>query len=98
MRNARIREKRLGGSLVPRVHSTYDWYVYPRRYANINKIRARVDGYLAAIEAEGRKNVNAFTDPAEFPAIFKIIQELGIEYANTISWKSPGIRIVLLWL
>lgn len=92
---AAIRNRRRQGSFVPRVHSAYDWYVHPRRYANINKIRARVDGCLAAIEVEGRKKFNAFTDSTESPAVFKILQELGIEYGDTIGWKSPGIRIAM---
>ena len=86
---------RPGGSFVPRVQSAYDWYVYPRRYANINRIRSCVDEYLAAIEAEGLKHFNAFTDSAESPAVLKILKELGIEYGDTITWKSPGIRIAL---
>jgi hypothetical protein len=92
---AAIRKRRPAGSFVPRVYSAYDWYVHPRRYANINKIRTSVDHYLAAIEGEGRKNFNAFMDSAESPAVFKILQELGIEYGDTIRWKSPGIRIAL---
>jgi hypothetical protein len=52
-----------------------------------------VDSYLAAIEAEGRAQFNAFTDAAQSPAVFAILQELGIEYGSVVSWKSPGIGI-----
>jgi hypothetical protein len=84
---------RRGGPFVPRVHCAHDWYVHPRRHANINKIRVRVDSCLAAIEAEGREQFNAFTDAVESPAVFAILHELGIEHGSVVSRKSPGIGI-----
>ncbi len=90
---AAIRHSRRGGPFIPRVQCEHDWYVYPRRHANINKIRAHVDSYLAAIEAEGREQFNAFTDSAQSPAVFAILQDLGIEYGSIVSWKSPSIGI-----
>ncbi|MBI3756985.1 MAG: hypothetical protein HY267_03315 [Deltaproteobacteria bacterium] len=84
---------RRGGPFVPRVHCRHDWDVYPIRYANINKIRRHVDSYLAAIEAEGREHFHAFMDAVKSPAVYAILQELGIEYGSVISWKSPGIWI-----
>jgi hypothetical protein len=91
---AAIRNRR-SDSFVPRVRSVNDWYVHPRRYANINKIRAHVDNYLAAIEAEGINEFDAYTDSEECSAVFKILQELGIERGSNIKWKSPGIRIAI---
>ena len=90
---AAILHSRRGGPFVPRIHCAHDWYVHPRRQANINKIRAHVDSCLAAIEAEGRARFNAFIDAAQSPAIFAILQELGIEYGSVVSWKSPRIGI-----
>lgn len=90
---AAILSKRRGGSFVGRVHCAHDWYVHPRRHADIKNIRKRVDSYLAAIEAEEREQFNAFTDAAKSPAVFAILKELGIEYGRVVNWKSPGIGI-----
>ena len=92
---AAILSSRRGRSFVPRVHCKHDWYVHPIRHANINKIRSRVDSCLAAIEAEGRGQFNAFTDSAQSPAVFAILQELRIEYGSVVSWKSPGIGVAM---
>ena len=88
-----ILHPRRGGPFVPRVLCQHDWYIHPRRHANIKKIRARVDSYLAVIEAEGRAQFNAFTDSAQSSAVFAILQELGIEYGSVVRWKSPSIGI-----
>jgi hypothetical protein len=81
------------GRFVPRVQCKHDWYVYPRRNANINKIRAHIDSYLAAIEAEGRTQFKASTDADTSPAVFTILRELGIESGCVVRWESPGIGI-----
>ena len=90
---AAILRSRRGRLFVLRVYCAHDWYVHPRRHANINKIRTHVDNCLAAIEAEGRAQFNAFTDAAQSPAVLAILQELGIEYGSVVSWKSPGIGV-----
>ena len=90
---AAIRSPRRGGSFIPRVHCARDWYIYPRRHANINKIRKHVDSCLAALEAEGRTRFNAYIDAEEAPSVFTILHELGIEHGSVVRWKSPGIAI-----
>ncbi len=91
---AAILRSRLG-RVVPRILSVHDWCVYPSRGAHINKIRAGVDHYLAAIEADGREQFNAFVDASECPSVRAILEDLGIEGGSVVKWKSPGIRIAL---
>ncbi len=90
---AAIMRSRKGGPFVQRTQCQHDWWVHPLRHAKINKIRTRVDAYLAAIEAEGRKDFNSFIDATESPAIRAILQDLHIEGGNITKWKSPGIGI-----
>jgi hypothetical protein len=90
---AAIMRSRKGGPFVQRTQCQHDWWVHPLRNANINKIRTRVDSYLAAIEAEGRGDFNAFMDATESPAIRAILQDLMIEGGNVTKWKSPRIGI-----
>src|SRR5712691_8384693 len=57
---AAILNARKGGPFVPRVLCKHDWYVHPLPEANINTIRATIDRYLAAVEAEDLEQFNAF--------------------------------------
>lgn len=92
---AAIGKSRRGGHFVPRVESRHDWYIHPVKNTNINRIRDGVDSFIAAIEAEGRNQFNAFTDSAESPAVCAILKELGIEQGRVSSFKSPGIAIAM---
>jgi len=92
---AAITKSRHGGPFVSRGCCAHDWYVHPTPGARINRVRAEVSSFLAAIEAEGRREFNAWTDSAESPGVLAILQELGVEQGTAMKWKSPGIGIAL---
>jgi hypothetical protein len=92
---AAIRNSRHGGPFVSRGSCAHDWYVHPVPGASINRIRAEVSTFLAAIEAEGRQEFNAWTDSVESPGVLAIVRELGVEQGTVMKWKSPGIGIAL---
>ena len=81
------------GSCVLRTLCQRDWWVHPLRHAKISKIRKHIDFYLAAVEAEGWEQFNAFIDAADSPAIRAILQDLAIEGGQVMKWKSPSISI-----
>lgn len=87
---AAILNTRKGGPFVPRVHCKHDWDIHPLPEANINTIRATIDRYLAAIEAEGLKQFNAFTDADDSSAVSAIFQDLKIEAGRVFRWKPSG--------
>jgi len=93
---AAILDRRKGRTFVPAKKSRNGWWVHPMRGAKIDRIRANVDEYLAAIEAEGHTRFFAYRDAASSPSIARILYDLGIEGGDVIKWKSPNcIRIAL---
>jgi len=88
--HAAILNARKGGPFVPRVHCKRDWYIHPLPEANINTIRAMSDCYLAAIEAEGLEQFDAFTDADDSPAVCRIFQDLKIEAGRVLRWRPSG--------
>ncbi len=87
---AAIRSKRKGGSFVTAKKCHKDWMVHPASGANINRIRAQVDTYLAEIEATGCERFFAHTDAAESPLVFRIMQDLNVEAGEVVRWREPG--------
>ena len=92
---AAILDERKGGPFVPRHKCHNDWMVCPILGANINRIRDKVDEYLAEIEAEGRSHFFAYVDFNESPAVRRILEDLQIEIGDVTEWRKPSFNISL---
>ena len=86
--NAAILDKRKGGSAIKTKLCKKDWYIRSVSGANINKIRARVDEYLAAVESAG---IETFFGPTDWhPSVERIYRDLSVVSGSVIPWKDPG--------
>jgi hypothetical protein len=93
---AAIKDARKGGNCIQRTRSGVGWFIHPRADANINAIRENADEYLVAIEADGLNQFFAYTDAESSPAVWRILEDLGIESGRVMQWKHPGeIRMAL---
>jgi len=91
---AAISNERRGDFFVSAERCQNDWLVHPLSGANINRIRNQVDKYLAAIEAEGRRQFFVYTDVDTSPGVARIWSDLQIESGKIVKWKdSPCIGI-----
>jgi hypothetical protein len=79
-----------GGLFVARDKCKKDWWVHPLPSANTNKIRRRVDEYLATIECEGFERFSASTDASLSPSVRRILRDLRIEGGSVMPWSPPG--------
>ena len=67
-----------------------DWYVHPVLGARINRLRSRIDEYLAAIEAVNIERFHATTDWYN-PSVERIYHDLGVVSGSVFPhWKEPG--------
>lgn len=87
---AAISNSRHGGPFIPRGNCSHDWNVHPLPFANIKEIRKHVACSLVKIEAEGRKEFNAYTDVTESQMVKYIFQKLKIERGKVTSWNPTG--------
>lgn len=85
---AAITNKRKGGSFIQAKKCRKDWIVHPVSSANINKIRAQADEYLADIEADGLEKFFSPIDAVDYPSVVRISRELGIEGGSVVKWKN----------
>lgn len=91
---ARIKDSHKGGDFVPSDKCSNGWIVHPTPYADIRRIRANVNKYLANIEAEGLKYFFSQIDAVDHPAVFRIFSDLKIEAGEVMEWKS-GCQICI---
>lgn len=87
--NAAIENPRKGGSFISASKCSNGWIVHPTVGANINRIRNKVDEYLAKIEADGLRRFFFEGDGAAHSSVRRIHQDLGIEAGSTMGWKTP---------
>jgi hypothetical protein len=87
---AALRKK---GHFVARSASKKDWLIFLGLKPNINRVRAEVDRYLAAIEAAGLDRFHSATHADEWPSVHRIQTDLGVEAGGHVSWKNPAIGI-----
>ncbi|MGA7455672.1 MAG: hypothetical protein WBW73_32045 [Rhodoplanes sp.] len=92
---AAILDERKGGLFIDAVLCKKSWSVHPIRNANINRICANADAYLAAIEAVGLERFFAPVDAHDSPPVFDIYRDLGIEAGSVTKWKAPERRIAI---
>ena len=91
--NAAILDKKKGGSAIKTKLCKKDWYITPARGANIKRIRADSDRYLASIESEGRETFFGPTN-CDSLSVERIYLDLHVISGAVIRWKEPGyIRI-----
>ena len=90
--DAAILDKRKGGAFVKTKLCNKDWYIHPVAGANINKIRSKVDEYLAVIESAGiEKFFFFFFSAADHPSVERIYADLGVVSGTVFPhWKEPG--------
>jgi hypothetical protein len=81
------------GESVPRQKCRMDWLVHPLPGANIKRIRAEIDAYLADVEADGLSYVHTHAHEYMCQSVDRLRQDLGVESAGVVKWKQPGIRI-----
>jgi len=87
---AAIREQ---GGLVPREKCRLDWLVHPLPSANIKRIRAKIDAYLADVEADGLSYFHTHAHAYMYKSVDRLRQDLQVESAGVVKWKQPGIQI-----
>ena len=87
---AAIRDRRKGGVFIPTKECRKDWIVYPLLPVNIDKIRKKLDQYLADIESDCLERFFSPTDSCEYPAVRRIYQDFHIEYGHVTKRKKPG--------
>jgi hypothetical protein len=88
--NAAILDKRKGGPAVKTKLCEKDWYVHPVPGANINKIRDKIDEYIAAIESAGIEKFFFFSQK-DHPSVERIYADLGVVSGSVFPyWKEPG--------
>ena len=87
---AAILNERKGGPFVPIKRCQYDWLVHALASANINRIRAQVDDYLAEVEAAGITRFFSPTDADENPPVQRIYADLGVDAGGVAKWNPPG--------
>src|SRR5437764_7531052 len=81
------------GALVPRQKCQQDWLVHPLPGANIKRIRARIDEYLADVETDGLSFVHTHAHAYMYPSVDRPRQDLDVESAGVVKCKRPGLRI-----
>lgn len=92
--HASITNDRQGGQFIPAILSRGDWYVTPSPGAQIKKVRANVDRYLAEIEGEGRISFFAPLDAHESAAVRAIYDDLHVEYGSRVKWNTPRTIVI----
>jgi len=81
------------GGLVPRQKCRLDWLVHPLPGANIKRIRAEIDKYLADVETDGISYFHTHAHAYMYQSVDRLRQDLGVESAGVVKWKQPGIQI-----
>ncbi len=81
------------GGLVPRQKCRLDWLVHPLPGANIKRIRAEIDKYLADVETDGISYFHTHAHAYMYQSVDRLRQDLGVESAGVVKWKHPGIQI-----
>jgi len=87
---AAILDDRKGGSFIPRTKATKDWYINPTVDADINRVRALADEYLADIEKEGIEDFYSEMTSVFSPAVARIWTDLRVEAGVVLKWNPPG--------
>lgn len=85
---AAIESRRNGGRFIKASACQNGWLVHPLPDANINRLRAQIDVFLARIEAAGLSRFVAWTDAAECDAVRAILTELRVEAGSVFDWKT----------
>jgi hypothetical protein len=89
---AAIEKKEKGGQFIQGKVCSRGWLLIPRQDANINRIRKKVDRYLANIESVGLDVFSVFSGHCdEFPAVKAIVDDLGIESGRVFEWIRPRL-------
>lgn len=84
---AAIESRRNGGRFIEARACHNGWLVHPLPDANINRLRAQLDVFLARIEAVGVSKFFAWTDAAECKPVRQILTELRVEAGRVFAWK-----------
>ncbi len=87
---AAILDERKGGSFIPRMKGNKDWFINPTVDADISRVRALADEYLADIEKEGIEDFYSQMSSAFSPAVARIWKELRVEAGTVLKWNPPG--------
>ena len=90
---AAINDERKGGQSVPARRCKMSWWVHCLPSPNINRLRAKLDDYLAEVEAEGVGDFGDFLswiDAADSPAAARLFCDLGVKYVQLVNRNPPG--------
>lgn len=78
-----------GTMFLTRICAQADWYVSPKRTANIRRLRRGLDEALAAVEQSGKTEFHVELDGYSCSAVARI-GDLGVESGRTLAWNPPG--------
>jgi hypothetical protein len=78
------------GLFEPRVVSAQDWLITPNMNADMRRVRANADKYLALIEADGLTMFVFEAHAGRSEAVRRIHAEIGIDDGCVMKWKPPG--------
>lgn len=84
---ATITAEEKGGPFVEAVACRHGWLVHPLPDANIDRIRTKVDAYLARVEATGLSEFFAWTDASKSQPVADILRDLKIEAGCVFTWQ-----------
>lgn len=92
---AAIFNPRKGGAFVQTRRCGNDWLVHAPASANINRIKAQTDNYLADIEDAGLTRFFSARDAEENPSVERIYGDLGVKAGGLAKGRPPG-RICII--
>lgn len=87
---ARIHGREGEGVFVDRVRSQQDWLVTLSMRSDPRAVRERIDGHLAAIEAEGRSSFDVATDANTSYAVRALWTDLWVADGREMKWSPTG--------
>src|SRR6266853_2544626 len=78
------------GGLVPRQKCRMDWLVHPLPGANIKRIRAKIDEYLADVETDGLSYFHTHAHAQMYHSVDRLLRDLRVDSAGVGKWKQTG--------
>ena len=91
---AALRDPEKGGKFVPADKCRKGWIVMPTEKASLNRIRKRVDEYLALIERSGIEQFLEAPGEGGDETVHRIQKDLGIRAGWVYPWPGPN-RILI---
>src|SRR5260370_3827660 len=89
---AAISSSKKGGSVIQAINCQQSWVVFPAREANINEIRAKIDGHLSKVEQAGIAKFFCIRDKSQ--CVQDLCSELKIMSGSILPTEAPPkIRI-----